>query len=279
MLWVLFACIDYNIESQKVPNLGEDTAALKNELEDTFVLDDTGETEDTAEEAIVEEAEETEEMVADAKIYANTSGELYEINPENGQASFIGTFRDMGEPVDHFEDIAIDLTGHMYGGTGEFLYLINPATAEVRSVCPLELRTTALAFTSAGELIIGSEFSLYKMNIENCNVQTLISNSFYETSGDIVGLPDGYLYWSVRGGWEQDDQLVRVDPNTGDETWVGSLGASRLYGMGYANDELFGFSGSGDVVGINPATGASYALKQYEGFSWWGATTNPVVWE
>ena len=117
------------------------------------------------------------------------------------------------------------------------------------------------------------------MNIETCHVETLISNSYYETSGDIVGLPDGDLYWSVRGGWEQDDQLIRVDPDTKEESWVGSLGESRLYGMGYANDELFGFSGSGAIVGINPATGASYTLKQYEGFSWWGATTNPVVWE
>ena len=75
----------------------------------------------------------------------------------------------------------------MYGGTGEWLFLINPATAEVRPVCPLELRTTALAFTSEGELIIGSEYSLYVMNIETCTVDTLIANSYYETSGDICG--------------------------------------------------------------------------------------------
>lgn len=274
MFWMLFACIDYNIEPEKEPNFGEDTAGLENEVDDTLLLDDTGaEEEDTPEEDIVEE------MVANAKIYANTSDELYEIDPENGQASFIGGFQYIGESVDHFEDIAIDLTGHMYGGTGEFLYLINPSTAEVRPVCSLELRTTALAFTSDGELIIGSEYSLYKMNIETCEYDILIANSYYETSGDIVGLPDGYLYWTVRGGWDQDDQLVRVDPRTGEETWVGYLGESRLYGVGYANDELFGFSGSGDVVGIDPHTGVTHALKQYEDFSWWGATTNPVVWE
>ena len=94
-----------------------------------------------------------------------------------------------------------------------------------------------------------------------------------------MGLPDGYLYWSVRGGWDQDDQLVRVNPSTGEETWVGHLGESRLYGMGYANDELFGFSGSGTIVGVNPETGYSQKVEQYEEFSWWGATTNLVVWE
>ena len=87
MWWVLVACIDYTIKSQSSPEVAEDTASVENELEDFLFLDDTGvEVEDTAEEDIVEE------MVADAKIYANTSDQLYEINPETGAAIYIGTF-------------------------------------------------------------------------------------------------------------------------------------------------------------------------------------------
>ena len=139
--------------------------------------------------------------------------------------------------------------------------------------------TTALTFTSAGELFIGTENTLQILDIDTCSLRSLIEESTYETSGDIVGLPDGYLYWSVRGGWDQDDQLVRVNPSTGEEAWIGHLGESRLYGMGYANEELFGFSGSGTIVGVDPETGHSQEVEQYEDFSWWGATTNPVVWE
>ena len=270
MWWVLLACIDYSFESDEGLGLGVDTAEFENGIDGNSELDDTAIEEDTAEEAI------DEEMVADAKVYANSSGSLYEINPETGESVLIGEFQEEGTPVNRFEDIAIDLSGHMYGGTGEFLYLINPATAAVRAVCPLDMATTALAFTSDDELIIGSEYSLYKMDIEDCTVDTLIAYSFYETSGDIVGLPDGYLYWSVRGG--DEDQLVRVNPRTGQETWVGYIGENRLYGMGFSNDELFGFSGSGNIVGIDPETANSYILKEHDGMSWWGATTNPVVW-
>ena len=121
MWWVLLACIDYSFESEKDLGLGVDTAEFENGIDGNSELDDTAIEEDTAEEAI------DEEMVADAKIYANSSGTLYEINPETGTAILIGEFQEEGTPVNRFEDIAIDLSGHMYGGTGEFLYLINPA--------------------------------------------------------------------------------------------------------------------------------------------------------
>lgn len=275
MSWIFgilsLACVDYSFESTVKSNLGADTGEVDPFLDgelDTAILD-------TAEEEIEEDI--VEEDVASAKIYANTSGELYEVNPDTESITFIGTFMENGVPVDHFEDIAIDMSGHMYGGTGEFLYLINPHTAEVRAICPLDIATTALAFTSAGELIIGVDSTVYKMNIETCERSTLIAYSYYETSGDIVGLPDGYLYWSVRGG--DSDRLVRVDPRTGYEEHIGWIGENRLYGMGYANDKLYGFSGNGRIVEINPATGYSTVMKELDATSWWGATTNPVVWE
>ena len=72
----------------------------------------------------------------------------------------------------------------------------------------------------------------------------------FETSGDLVGLPDGYLYWTVVG--DESDQLVRLDPNSGLFAPVGSLGYDQLYGLGYDEGELFGFSASGLIVAISP---------------------------
>ena len=201
-------------------------------------------------------------------MYANTSGSLYEVDPENGSMTYVGDFQENGVPVDHFEDIAIDLSGHMYGGTGEYMYLINPNTAEVRAICPFEIDTTALAFTSDGELIIGVDTALYTFDVVTCAIDVLLANSYYETSGDIVGLPDGYLYWSVRGG--DSDKLIKVNPNNGAEEWVGDIGENRLYGMGYSNDKLYGFSGSGVIVEIDPQTGWSTFMKQANNLSWCG---------
>ena len=261
MLW-LIGCLDYTIEEAKNPISEVDTA-------EEGLWDSTGNT----------ESESTESILASAKIYANTSGSLYEVDPEDGAIVFIGDFTDDNGLVDHFEDIAIDLSGHMFGGTGEFLYLINPSTAEVRKVCSLDLDTTALTFTSDGSLIVGTENTLKVVNIEDCTVQTLIAASFYDTSGDIVGLPDGFLYWSVYGGEGENDRLIRVDPSTGSEELIGPTENERLYGMGFANDQLYGFASDGSVVRMDSREGQSVLIAQHDSLSWWGATTNPVVWE
>ena len=267
---LLIGCMEYTVDATKELNLGADTA------EDELFSDGETDTDDVEE---TDEPEEPtiEESVATEKMYANTSGSLYRVDPETGEMSFIGDFKEDGVPVDRFEDIAIDLSGHMYGGTGEYMYIINPNTAEVRAICPLDIDTTALTFTSEGELIIGVDRGLYVFDVMDCSLDVLISNSAYETSGDIVGLPDGYLYWSVRG--EGTDWLIKVNPRTGYEVEVGSIGESRLYGMGYANEKLYGFSGNGVIVEIDPHTGWSSFMKEVNDLSWWGATTNPVRWE
>ena len=261
MLW-LMGCLDYTIEEAKNPISEMDTAS-------EGIFDNEGNTEE----------ENTESILASAKIYANTSGSLYEVDPDNGAISFIGDFMGEDGPVDHFEDIAIDLSGHMFGGTGDFLYLINPSTAEVRKVCSLDLDTTALTFTSDGALIVGAENTLKIVDIEDCTIQTLIAASFYDTSGDIVGLPDGFLYWSVYGGVGENDRLIRVDPNSGSEELIGTTETERLYGMGFANDQLYGFASDGSVVRMDSREGQSVLVAQHDNLSWWGATTNPVVWE
>jgi hypothetical protein len=263
-------CMEYTVDATKDVNLGTDTAEYDPSLDGQ-----TDVAEDTAEEEVEEPT--IEDSVAQAKVYANTSGSLYEVDPETGYMTYVGDFKENGVPVDHFEDIAIDLSGHMYGGTGEYMYLINPNTAEVRAICPLEIDTTALTFTSSGDLIIGVDTALYTFDVVTCSIDVLLANSYYETSGDIVGLPDGYLYWSVRGG--DSDKLIKVNPNNGAEEWVGDIGENRLYGMGYSNDKLYGFSGSGVIVEIDPETGWSTFMKQANNLSWWGATTNPVLWD
>jgi hypothetical protein len=268
--FLLIGCMEYTVDATKDPNLGADTA------EEELFVDGEGDTASTEETGEPEEPT-IEDSVATAKVYANTSGTLFEVDPITGSMNYIGDFKENGQPVDHFEDIAIDLSGHMYGGTGEFMYLINPNTAEVRSICPLEIDTTALTFTSEGELIIGVDATLYKFDVVDCSMEVLIANSYYETSGDIVGLPDGYLYWSVRGSGT--DKLIKVNPNSGYEEWVGDIGEERLYGMGFANEKLFGFSGSGIIVEIDPETGLSSFMKEANDLSWWGATTNPVMWD
>lgn len=213
---------------------------------------------------------------ASAPVYANTSLTLFEIEPLTGEKDPVGDFHDVdGNPVDSFLDIAIDLDGQLIGGTFDALYRIDPETAQVELLCETEVEMLALAFTDDGRLFAGGDFVIRELDWETCSSSVLLEDVGYKTSGDLVGLPDGYLYWTVEG--ENGDELVRVDPVYGYTSWVGLIGVHKLFGVGYDEDTLYGFSRYGDVVAISPENAGSEILSQDE-TSWWGATTNPVRW-
>jgi hypothetical protein len=215
--------------------------------------------------------------VAEAPVYANTSGTLFEVEPFDGTKSAVGDFHTAsGEPVDGMVDIAINLEGELFGGTFDALYQINPVTAEVEKICDTDIEMTALTFTDEGALISGGDDRITEVDTEYCVETVVLDNAPYETSGDLVGLPDGFLYWTVRG--ENSDELVRVDPNTGLHGWIGEIKAEGLFGLGYDDGELYGFSKTGEIVRINPTGAATKLLSADETTPWWGAATNPVVW-
>jgi outer membrane protein assembly factor BamB len=259
-LLVSTGCSEYGINEQQNPTPpGEDTDTL-----------DPTETETD----IPEEDDPVE--LAEAPVYANTSTTLYEVDPSSGGHQWVGDFREDGVTVNGFVDIAIDGKGRMYGGTFEALYRIDPTTAEVIYLCDASHDMTAMAFSSDGELFVGGSASIHVMDVTNCATSRLIDSVYYETSGDLVGLPDGFLYWTVRGA--NSDELVRVDPETGTTVWVGTIPEENLYGLGYANDQLFGFSSSGKIMRISPIGASASVLVSNNELSWWGATTNPVTW-
>lgn len=210
--------------------------------------------------------------VATASVYLNTTDTLFAYEPSTNTSTRIGKFTLGGSPFSGMTDIAIDLGGYMYGGTSSSLYAINPATAECTLVAHLADSMTGLTFVSDGRLVgAGSRVSF--VDTSSGALTTLVPSGRYSTSGDIIGLPDGMLYWTVTGG----DDLVQVDPGSGATTRIGSIGVSGLYGLGYADGVLMGFSDSGRRVDIDSTTARSSNSEPLPG-SWWGATTNPVLW-
>lgn len=213
--------------------------------------------------------------VALALVYAHTSTGLYEVDPETGETDFQGNFHNASGDVPGFVDIAIDLEGRLYGGTFERLYTIEPRTGRITPVCSLDFEPYAMTFGPNGVLYAGGLDRLVEVNTTSCATTVLVEGGFV-TAGDIVGLPDGYLYWTVRG--TTNDELVRVDPETGDAVLIGTIGAEGLYGVGYSDGQLYGFSSDGEIVAIDPSDASSTILDVSESISWWGATTNPVRW-
>ena len=219
--------------------------------------------------------------VATAPLYAQTKDELFEVDPTNGDITSIGTFRtEDGNTIDDIVDIAIDLEGRLFGGTYDALYQVDPETAEVTYRCEWSgAPPFALAFTSDGALVAGAGEEIRFISVDDCASSTLLTSRDYETSGDLVGLPDGFLYWSVRGGRDNPDELVRVNPRNGREIAIGSIGFQGLYGMAYFDGRLYGFSDTGQMVRIEPGNASSFLLGTSNDKRWYGATTNPVKWD
>ena len=218
-------------------------------------------------------------------VYIHTGTTLYSYEPDTNAPLRIGDFHDRNGPLARqMVDIAIDLNGTMYGGTrepggeavGNEVFLIDPETGFCTLRFLFDDTLHGMTFLPDGRLVIaGEQVSV----VEPSNGSVLLefpAARDYETSGDIVGLPDGKLYWTVRGA--DTDQVVRIDPASGRITALGDARLKSIFGLGYAEDQLFGFSSTGFVVVINPTNGAVLRQERLDG-RWYGATTNPVRWE
>ncbi len=212
-------------------------------------------------------------------VYIHTGDTLSAFDPLDGTVTRIGAFRDSNGPIERMVDIAIDLDGRMFGGTSERkIVQIDPSNGFCTERFTFDDTLHGMTFVSDGRLVVAGE-RVTIVDVDSGRALSELSGARrYETSGDVVGLPDGMLYWTVRNSTPEDgDGVVRLDPNTGRTTWLGAARISKLYGLGYANGELLGFSDEGMVVRLDATTGRVLDVSTLEG-RWWGATTNPVRW-
>ena len=193
-----------------------------------------------------------------------------------GETHFVANFWSDDGSLRNFVDIAIDLNGRMYGGTYDTLYRIDPTNGCSTRICRASRRndsTHLYVRWCVGRWRCRSHLDCGR---EQLHIRDSTERLYWETSGDLVGLPDGYLYWTVVG--ENGDDLIKLDPDSGMTQWVGETGYDELYGLGYDDDELLGFSAGGNIVAINPSKAFSVLQSTTQSISWWGATTNPVIW-
>lgn len=266
LLVMLVACSDYDLQDLGKPESGvdPDTAALSTDTGEPALDDDTGEAEVEDDPGLGQPGNAT------APIYLHTEDTLFAWNPGDG-TSEVGAFSDDSVRM---TDLAIDLEGRMVGIATEDLYAIDAETAEITYVCSIDQWANGLTFLSDGRLI-GAGAGIFTIDRSSCATAPVSGGDGYQTAGDVVGLPGERLLWTVNGS--AGDRLVEVDPTTGATTLVGSLGISGLWGVGYADGLLHGFSVGGKAVVIDPDTAAVQSVETVPG-AWWGATTNPVRW-
>lgn len=214
-------------------------------------------------------------------VYIHTGDTLYSYDPSSNRAGVIGMFRSGSRAITSMVDIAIDLGGRMYGGTREQeIFLIDPETARCTFLSGYADKLHGLTFLPDGRLVVAGDRVSIMDPWTGDMLLELVPMGTYATSGDIIGLPDGQLYWTVRRDWDQNegDGLVRIDPRTGTTTWLGDGSVNRIFGLGYAANILYGFSSNGVAVVLDRQSGSVMEAQRLDG-RWWGATTNPVLWD
>ncbi|MEC7986641.1 MAG: hypothetical protein VX278_15850 [Myxococcota bacterium] len=268
VLSLTLACTEYDIHNNQEKEQGvdetesvfADTAAVP--VEEDTAVEDSG----------FEEAN-NEIPVAVEEMYLHTSTILYGWSSD-GSIETIGQFYMENEYPPNITDLAIDLDGNMFAVSFDGLYRVDPRDARLEFVCTLADRLVGLTFLADGRLL-GAGDGIFWIEPSSCARAIFVDAGQYETSGDIVGLPDGNLYWTVVGG----DDLVRIDPLDGSTEYVGSIGSSNLWGVGYFNDVLYGFSSTGSISEIDPNTAQVINIQETSGQYWWGAASNPVHWQ
>ena len=97
----------------------------------------------------------------------------------------------------------------------------------------------------------------------------------FNSSGDcVIDKIDG-LYMTSSGGSNGDD-LIRINPQTGEGVLIGSTGYVGIYGLTFAWGYMFGFTGQGQLIEIDPDTGAATLLNTFSGRVFYGAASSPI---
>ena len=275
---VLTACSDFNLALTKPDDTvgGVDTDVGLPLPQDTDVPDTD-----------VPPPADTDPSVATFAMYAHSNIDLFSVEPTTAAVTKIGRFLTPNGAAVAMADIAIDLRGRLFAGSYEAtsagahtIYTVMPTTAAVTRLCEVDVALTGMTFLSDGRLVAATEHALTLIDLANgCATSELYRDNNVTTSGDVVGLPDGKLYWTVTGSG--NDVLMRVDPVAKTARTVGTTGSIQLYGLGYdeASGVLYGFSSfSQRVVTIDPRDATTRVVQGTTPQYWWGATTNPVVW-
>ncbi len=216
----------------------------------------------------------------DGTIYAHSATDLYVVNPNGWSVTRVGAFQN----GDQITDIAVTPNGNLYGISYDTLYSINKTTGRATQVAMLNGgANNGMTFIARGDLLAADTAGDVKViNPSNGNVmQRGNFGSNLSSAGDLVAVANGTMYGvssTTAGGSSAstDNVLIRVDQNTGVASVVGPIGFGDVWGLAYVNAKVIGFTTAGQILQIDPATGAGTLLAT-RSVVFWGAGMSPLV--
>jgi hypothetical protein len=224
-------------------------------------------------------------------VYAHTASALYKVDPDTLAITKIGDFGWPSSVIsDSMTDLAIDKTGQMIGVSYSRVYLVDPTTAQttLRSAS-LGGSFNGLSFVPAAQLgqtgddiLVGTRNSdgmVFRVDPMTGGITPIGDmGAGYTSSGDTVAVDGFGTVQTVPGS--NGDTLVKLAPNSFAATPIGSgTGFSKLWGIAFWKNKIYGFAETGEFVLIDDTTGVGTMVTQTD-LPWWGAavtTLAPVV--
>lgn len=203
--------------------------------------------------------------------YAHTGEGLYAIDP------FTKTQERIAD-VPNLFDIDTHPDGTLYGITATSLHRFDEGSRRWLLVgdFPEIEDGTGLAIDSFGDAWVTAADNVYTVDLTTARATRVgsLGGDFY-SSGDCLVNKQDSLYMTSKA-FDQPDTLVIIDRNTGRATAIGSVGFTNVFGLTAGWGSIFGLNSRGEMIRIDPTTGAGELVHTFEGLRWFGAASHPA---
>ena len=211
-----------------------------------------------------------------AVVFVHSGEAVYHYDLRTHEKRKLFGFTLNGRPFDMIYDIAVAPDGRMIAVSSTWIYSVDSATGALTAIRRADDLGTVngAAFTSDGRLLIAGT-GIQSVDLATRKVTRLVEDQTYVSSGDLVQVPDGSIFWTVNETHNDvGDTLVRVDLSTGRITRVATLSEKGVYGLVYSDGKLAGFARNGDAFTLDPRSGQISELVHGD-IGWFGAGSGP----
>ena len=215
----------------------------------------------------------------DMTIWAHSPTDLYKVDPNTFALTHVGAFG----VSDQITDIAVTPAGELWAISFTSLYRVDKTTAHATYVAAVSgSGNNGLTFLPNGNLLAADGSGAVKRIDTTTGAVTAVGNfgNGLSSSGDLVAV--GSIMYGISstgaGGVDasSNNVLMRVDMASGAATVVGPIGFGKVWGLAYVNKRVIAFNTAGQIIQIDPATGAGTLLSTTS-VQFWGAGMSPSV--
>jgi hypothetical protein len=200
-----------------------------------------------------------------ALAYAHSDTTLYEVRLPSGKVTKIGP------TLVQLTDIALVSNTQLLGLDYGSLYLVDTTTGAAKPSAPAHAQgMVAFDVAPDGQLYGAGTGGIYRLGLTPPTADWVASfPPGWQASGDIAFLQGRFLA-TARQGFGGADSLVEVDLGSGTSKVLGSTGFNCVWGLAAFGTTLYGLTCNGQVISIDPKSGAGTQLSSGS-VAFWGA--------